>query len=37
MKADMVDVVSRYNVSDDNTMILRMDYLEAVIRKAPAS
>jgi SAM-dependent methyltransferase len=37
MRADMVEVVSRFNVSDDKTLILRMDYLEAVIRKAPAS
>jgi SAM-dependent methyltransferase len=37
MKADMVEVVGRFNVSDDNTLVLRMDYLEAVIRKAPAS
>jgi SAM-dependent methyltransferase len=32
-KADMLDVVKRYNVSDDDTLVLRMDYLEAIIHK----
>jgi SAM-dependent methyltransferase len=36
MRAEMVDVVRRFNVSGDDTLVLRMDYLEAVIRK-PAS
>lgn len=33
LKAEMLDVVKRFNVSDDNTLVLRMDYLEAVIHK----
>ena len=33
LKAEMVDVVKRFNVSDDDTLVLRMDYLEAVIHK----
>ena len=33
LKADMLDVARRFNVSDDDTLVLRMDYLEAVIHK----
>jgi SAM-dependent methyltransferase len=33
LKADMVATVRRFDVSDDATLVLRMDYLEAVIRK----
>ena len=32
-KAEMLDVVKRFNVSGDDTLVLRMDYLEPVIRK----
>jgi len=33
LKAEMLDVVRRFNVSGDNTLLLRMDYLEAIIHK----
>jgi hypothetical protein len=33
LKAEMLDVAKRFDVSDDDTLVLRMDYLEAVIRK----
>ena len=33
LKAEMLDVVKRFNVSDDDTLVLRMDYLEVVVRK----
>jgi SAM-dependent methyltransferase len=33
LKAEMLEAVRRYDVSDDDTLILRMDYLEAVIHK----
>jgi septum formation topological specificity factor MinE len=33
LKAEMLDVVKRFNVADDETLVLRMDYLEAVIHK----
>ena len=36
LKADMLDVARRFNVSDDDTLVLRMDYLEAVITKPAA-
>jgi hypothetical protein len=36
LKADMLEVVRRLNVSDDDTLVLRMDYLEAVITKPAA-
>jgi SAM-dependent methyltransferase len=36
LKAEMTDVVKRFNVSGDDTLVLRMDYLEAVIRKPAA-
>jgi len=32
-KAEMVEVVQRFNESGDDTLVLRMDYLEPVIRK----
>jgi hypothetical protein len=33
LKADMLAAVRRFDVSDDDTLVLRMDYLEAVISK----
>jgi SAM-dependent methyltransferase len=33
LRADMLDVVKRFDVSDDATLVLRMDYLEAIIHK----
>ncbi|MBB5139840.1 hypothetical protein HNP84_009604 [Thermocatellispora tengchongensis] len=33
LKAEMLDVVKRFNVSGDHTLVLRMDYLEEVIHK----
>jgi hypothetical protein len=33
LKAEMVETARRFNVSDDDTLVLRMDYLEAVISK----
>jgi SAM-dependent methyltransferase len=33
LKAEMLETVKRFDVSDDATLVLRMDYLEAVIRK----
>ena len=33
----MVEVASSFNVSDDDTLVLRQDYLEAVIRKPAGS
>jgi SAM-dependent methyltransferase len=33
LKADMVEVARRFDVSDDHTLVLRQDYLEAVIHK----
>ena len=32
----MAEVAGSFNISDDDTLVLRQDYLEAVIRK-PAS
>jgi hypothetical protein len=29
----MVDLARRYDVSDDDTLVLRLDYLEVVVRK----
>ena len=37
LRADMLDVVRRFDVSGDDTLVLRMDYLEAVIQKPRAS
>jgi hypothetical protein len=36
LKADMVEVARSFDLSDDHTLVLRQDYLEAVIHK-PAS
>jgi SAM-dependent methyltransferase len=33
LRADMLDVVKRFNESEDDTLVLRMDYLEALILK----
>jgi SAM-dependent methyltransferase len=33
LKADMVEVARSFDVSDDDTLVLRQDYLEAVIHK----
>jgi SAM-dependent methyltransferase len=33
LKAEMLQMVRRFDVSDDDTLILRMDYLQAVIHK----
>ena len=33
LKVEMVETARRFNVSDDDTLVLRMDYLEAVISK----
>ena len=33
LKADMVKVASSFDLSDDATLVLRQDYLEAVIHK----
>ena len=37
LKAEMVETVRRFDVSDDDTLVLRMDYLEAVIGKPAAA
>ena len=37
LKAEMVEAARRFDVSDDDTLVLRMDYLEAVMRKPAAS
>jgi SAM-dependent methyltransferase len=36
LKADMLETVKRFDESDDDTVVLRMDYLEAVIHKPTA-
>jgi SAM-dependent methyltransferase len=36
LKADMVEVARSFDLSDDDTLVLRMDYLEAVISKPAA-
>jgi SAM-dependent methyltransferase len=36
LKAEMWEAVRRFDVSDDDTLVLRMDYLEPVIRKPAA-
>jgi cyclopropane fatty-acyl-phospholipid synthase-like methyltransferase len=33
LKAEMVGLARRFDVSDDDTLVLRLDYLEAVVRK----
>jgi len=37
LKTEMVEAAGRFDVSDDDTLVLRMDYLEAVIRKPATS
>jgi SAM-dependent methyltransferase len=37
LKAEMQELARRFNVSDDDTLVLRMDYLEPIIRKPAAS
>ena len=37
LKTEMVEAARRFDVSDDDTLVLRMDYLEAVIRKPATS
>ncbi|MER7458022.1 class I SAM-dependent methyltransferase [Micromonospora sp. NPDC126480] len=36
LKADMVELTRRFNTSGDDTLVLRMDYLEAVVQKPAA-
>jgi SAM-dependent methyltransferase len=36
LRADMLELVKRFDVADDATTILRMDYLEPIIRKPAA-
>jgi hypothetical protein len=33
----MLELVRRFNVADDDTLVLRMDYLEAIIHKPAGS
>jgi SAM-dependent methyltransferase len=33
LEAEMLEVVRRFDVSDDDTLVLRMDYLQAVVHK----
>jgi hypothetical protein len=33
LKAEMVETAERFNVADDGTLVLRMDYLQVVARK----
>jgi SAM-dependent methyltransferase len=33
LRAEMVETVREFDVSDDDTLVLRMDYLEAVVRR----
>jgi hypothetical protein len=33
LKADMVEVARSFDASDDDTLVLRQEYLEAVIHK----
>jgi hypothetical protein len=33
LEAEMLEAVKGFNLADDDTLVLRMDYLEAVIRK----
>jgi hypothetical protein len=37
LKADMVKVAMSFDVSDDDTLVLRLDYLEVVIHKPPVA
>jgi SAM-dependent methyltransferase len=36
LRGEMVEIVKEFDVSDDETLVLRMDYLEAVIRTPSA-
>lgn len=36
LRAAMVELVKRFDVADDATTVLRMDYLEPIIRKPAA-
>ena len=36
LRAEMVETVREFDVSDDETLVLRMDYLEVVVRKPAA-
>jgi SAM-dependent methyltransferase len=36
LKAEMLEAARRYDVSDDDTLLLRLDYLEVVVRKPAA-
>jgi hypothetical protein len=37
LKADMVELARRLDASDDDTLVLRQDYVEAVIAKPAAA
>jgi len=36
LRAEMLDIARRFDVSDDDTLVLRMDYLEVVVHKDEA-
>ena len=33
LKAELLEVARRFDVSEDDTLVLRLDYLEVVVRK----
>ena len=33
LRAELLEVARRFDVSEDDTLVLRLDYLEAVVRK----
>jgi hypothetical protein len=33
LKAELLEAARRFDVSEDDTLVLRLDYLEAVVRK----
>ena len=33
LKAELLELAGRFNVSEDETLVLRLDYLEAIVRK----
>jgi SAM-dependent methyltransferase len=35
LKAELLEVARRFDVSEDDTLVLRLDYLEVVVRKPP--
>ena len=37
LKADMVELARRFDASDDDTLVLRQDYVEAVTGKPAAA